>query len=160
MTMKTFHTLISLSIVLVCLGSTVGCKPKGLDVQPIEGVVTLDGEPFADVTISLFPMEATGHMGFANTDNEGRYRISSLGGVSQGGTTMGTYQVSFNKLVPDGRVPTAAEMDAPDFNPRHFSGLDRTKDLVPKKYQLPSTSGFEITVQKGKNEYNFDLLSK
>ena len=137
-----------------------GCGKKGLDVHAVEGVVTLDGEPFAAVTVSLFPKDADGSMGFANTDSEGRYRISTHGGVAQQGTTLGSYQVAFNKLVPDGRVPTDEEREDPNFDPSRFPGLDNSKDLVPKKYQLPNTSGFEITVEKGTNVHNFELLSK
>jgi len=158
--MRPFYLLPLFPLACACLFALSGCKPKGLDVHAIEGVVTLDGVPYADVTLTLFPMEQTGNMGFAKTDELGRYRITTLGGDFQQGTTLGTYKVAFNKIVPDGRVPTAEEQEAPNFNPARFSGLDRFKDLVPKKYQMPDTSGFEITVEKGKNVHNFELLSK
>jgi hypothetical protein len=145
---------------MLCLFVFTGCGSKTLDVHSVEGVVTLDGEPFADVTVSLFPTAPEGSMGFAVTDAQGKYRISTHGGASQKGTTLGTYQVALNKLVPDGRVPTPEEQEAPNFDPSRFSGLDKSKDLVPKKYQLPNTSGFEITVGKGENVHNFGLLSK
>lgn len=126
----------------------------------VEGLVTLDGVPADNVTITLFPTGPTGNMGFATTDAQGRYRITTLGAEVQKGTTIGTYQVALNKIVPDGKVPTQEEREAPDFNSAAFSGLDRTKDLVPLKYQMPQTSGFEITVEKGKNVFDFELLSK
>jgi hypothetical protein len=149
-----------LLIVFVCLSACIGCKPKGLDVHAVEGVVMLDGVPYGYVSVLLYPTEPTGDMGFALTDEQGHYRISAIGGAIQQGTTLGTYRVAFNKIVPDGRVPTAEEQADPNFNPARFPGLERTRDLVPRKYQLPDTSGFEITVEKGKNVHNFDLFSK
>jgi len=99
-------------------------------------------------------------MGFAVTDSEGRYRISTHGGTIQGGTTLGTYQVAFNKIVPAGRVPTAEEQEDPNFNPARFPGLDNTRDLVPTKYQQPNTSGFTIAVEQGNNVQDFDMTSR
>lgn len=157
--MKSFYPLSLLFAVFVLFACT-GCQSKGLDVYAVEGVVTLDGVPFEDVTISLFPAAPSGNMGFAVTDAEGRYRISTHGGAVQRGTTPGTYQVAFNKVVPDGKTPTAEEQNDPNFNPARFPGMERTKDLVPKKYQLPGTSEFEITVEKGRNVHNFELLSR
>jgi hypothetical protein len=95
-----------------------------------------------------------------DTNSQGRYQISTQGGTPGKGTTLGTYNIAFNKIVPDGKVPTAEEQEAPNFNPARFPGLEKTKDLVPSKYRTPKTSGFQITVEKGKNEHNFELLSK
>ena len=149
-----------MSVIVFGLFTCAGCKPKGLEVYAVEGVVTLDGVPFEDVTVTLFPADPSGDMGFANTDAEGRYRISTLGGAIQKGTTLGTYKIAFNKVAPEGRVPTAEELANPNFNPANFPGMNRLKDYVPKKYRMPDTSGFEITVKKGKNVHNFELFSE
>ena len=138
--MRPFYLLLSLPLVLVCLFACGGCKPKGLVVHAVEGIVTLDGAPFDKVTITLYPMEQTANMGFAVTDDQGHYRITTLGAAIQKGTTVGTYKVTFSKMEDDGR--------------------GGGRDTVPLKYQMPDTSEFEITVQKGTNEYNFDLVSK
>ena len=138
--MKPFYLLALLPAVFVCLSVCTGCKPKGLVVHAVEGIVTLDGAPFDRVTITLFPMDQAANMGFAVTDDQGHYRISALGGAIQQGTTVGTHKVTFSKMIDDGR--------------------GGGKDIVPRKYQMPDTSGFELTVEKGKNVYNFDLFSK
>jgi hypothetical protein len=154
-------TLYSLSLpFIVCLFVCIGCGEGGLPVHAVEGIITLDGEPLVDATITLYPIDATGNLGYANTDAEGHYKISAHGGAAQGGTTLGTYKIALNKIVPDGRVPTREEEADPNFDARRFAGLERVRDLVPKKYQSPETSELEITVEKGKNVRNFDLLSK
>ena len=139
--MKLFYSLL-LPFVFACLFACTGCKPRGLDVHAVEGIVTLDGKPFSGVTITLDPVEE-GNMGFANTDSQGYYKISTLGGTSQKGTTLGTYKIGFNKIVATGGGESGA-----------------TVDLAPKKYRDPNTSGFEITVKKGANIHNFELKSK
>jgi hypothetical protein len=114
-----------------------------LDVQSVEGVVTLDGEPFGGVTITLYPNDASGRRGYASTDAQGHYQISTEGGTVDGGTLVGSYGVGFNKEVADGP-----------------EGSEKTKNLVPEKYRLPETSGIEIQVEKGKNIHDFPLVSK
>lgn len=137
------------------------CK-KGLEVQFVEGNVTLDGKPFEHVVITFHPIEGgDGRFGFASTDEKGYYRISTLGGKPEGGTTLGSYGVSFSKEVPAGKQPTEEEKAT---NPNwEYSGkydLDKVDELAPKKYVDPKTSGFTVTVEKGKNLFNFDLFSK
>jgi len=157
--MKPFP-LSPLLFIVVCLLALAGCGPRGLDVHAVEGIVTLDGEPYVGVTVLLHPTDPSGHMGFANTDERGHYRISAIGGAVQGGTTLGTYRVAFSHLVPDGRVPTPEEEVAPNFNPARFPGLERTREIAPRRYQSPDTSGFEIIVERGRNVHNFDLSSQ
>lgn len=137
-----------------------GCGPKGLDVQFVEGVVTFDGEPFTDVTISFTPLDE-GNPGFAATDANGYYRLTTLGGEPEGGTTVGSYAVSFDKTVPAGRRPTQAEMAAdPEWESSGKFDMDRVEQLVPKQYVEPSTSGFTVDVKTGTNKFDFDLKSK
>ena len=158
--MKTNLWYTFVGVLLTCVAWNAGCQ-SGLVVHAVEGVVTLDGSPEENVTVTLYPKDQSGNMGFARTDAEGRFRISTLGGALQKGTTLGDYQVGFNKFVPPpGAVPTQEEMAAPNFDPSKWAGLGDAIDIMPKKYREPGSSGYEITVGKGKNVYNFELLSK
>jgi hypothetical protein len=147
------------SFFLLCLLSN-GCRPEGIAVNAVEGTVTLDGQPFEDVTVTFMPTGSGGDMGFAGTNAQGKYQLSMLGARPLAGITEGEYNVTFDKTVPDGPRPTEAELADPNFEPSGKYNMDKTKQLVPKKYLDASTSGFTVKVEKGKNVHNFDLLSK
>jgi hypothetical protein len=120
----------------------IGCKPQGPEVFSVEGIVTLDGKPFDFVTITFTPRE-TGRMGFATTNAEGKFKLSTIGAKPETGTTFGEYSVSFNKEVLIKPPPS-----------------EKTKQLVPKKYLSPETSDFNVSVENRKNVFNFELKSK
>lgn len=143
----------------VCCFLVTGCGEKSLPVNSVTGQVTLDGQPFDDVTITFTPI-SEGEMSFAATDAQGKYALSTLGAKPQAGAMVGEYGVSFDKTVPDGARPTEAELADPDFEPAKKYDMDKMKQMVPAKYTDSSTSGFTVKVEKGKNEHNFDLLSK
>jgi hypothetical protein len=136
-----------------------GCGPAGPPVNAVEGTVTLDGKPFDYVTVS-FMSATTSDLGFAGTDAQGHYKLSMLGAKPETGIVVGEYTVIFDKTVPDGPRPTEAELANPDFDPSSKYNMDKTKQLVPKKYLSSSTSGFKVKVEKGKNTFDFELLSK
>lgn len=136
-----------------------GCKPKGLDVEFVEGVVTLDGRPVDDVTVSFTPVEG-GSPGYAATDEQGYFKLSTLGGKPQGGTTVGTYAVSFDKIVPAGKRPTPEQMEAdPEWESSGKYDTGMTRQLIPKRYVDPATSGFTVEVIRGNNRFDFELLN-
>ena len=75
---------------LMCLGMAVGClagcggADDGFAYQPVSGVVTVDGEPVAGLTVSFAPQTAaleSGRPSVATTDEEGRYVAKTLDGV-------------------------------------------------------------------------------
>ena len=137
---------------------SIGCR-RGPEVYRVAGVVTLDGNPYQGVTVTFYPTDG-GSMGFAGTDDNGRYNISTFGAKADAGTMLGKYDVSFSKVVLDGPQPTAEELADPNFDPSKKYNTERTRELVPKRYVSPATSGFSVVVEKGKNEFNFDLKSK
>jgi hypothetical protein len=137
-----------------------GCRPAGPEVNVVEGIVTLDGQPFDDVTITFISAHHSSDMGFAGTNAQGRYQLSMLGAKPFTGVTEGEYNVIFDRTVPDEPRPTQTELADPNFEPSAKYNMDKTKQLVPKKYLNASTSGFTVKVEKGKNIHNFDLLSK
>jgi hypothetical protein len=132
---------IIVSLFIFAFVSGCGGSKYELDVNRVDGVVTLDGNPFNEVTVTFIPVDG-GEMGFARTNATGEYQISALGGKPQGGTTEGEYDVIFDKLLPESDTG------------------DKMKQYVPPKYLDAKTSGFKVRVEKGKNVFNFDLTSK
>jgi len=86
-----------------------------------------------------------GQPGYATTDANGHYQLSTLQGAVDAGTTPGEYLVTISKVVP-GDAPAA-----PGFSPP-------PKHLIPVRYGQTGTSGLTATVEnKRSNEINFDL---
>jgi len=131
---------------LIVLLSLLGCS-GGLDVQMVEGTVTLNGTPLDSVVLTFVPDDG-GVMGYAKTNEQGKYKLSTLTGREGAGTTVGTYKVSFEKTIED---VSKRRGDIPNF---------ATIQVVPKKYLDAKTSGFAVEVEKGKNVFNFDLVGQ
>lgn len=99
----------------------------------VTGKVTLDGEPLVGATVEFSP--AGGSPAYGVTDEQGRYKL--LFSSEQGGAPVGEHRVritSFSEAKP------------------------RIKERVPLQYNRQS----ELTreVGRGKQEHNFDLLTK
>ena len=76
----------------------VGCGKPGPQVQYVEGVVVLDGEPVADATVVFVPEAADGLVATGRTNAEGRFTLTSVrGGKPNGGALVGEYAVTFSK---------------------------------------------------------------
>lgn len=128
------------AVVALALGSLLahGCsaKPTGMpDVAPVTGIVTLNGEPLAGVSV-VFESES-GHTSFGTTDSTGSYQLVAPGS-QQGGV------VGLNK------VRITSQLDAPPG--------PGWKDPIPARYN--SASELSAQVNPGKNSFNFELERK
>ena len=143
--------------------ASVGCGSgaKTSKTEPVEGVVTLDGAPVADATVTFVPVqEGAGVSATGTTDAEGKYRLSAMGsgirGEAGAGTLPGEYYVGVMKVnIPS--IPTNEEAVDP--------GTKRPTDVpmthvVPEKFNNPQTSGIKRTVKQGKNDIPIELNSK
>lgn len=121
----------------------VGCGGSGAsdlpDLGKVTGVVTLDGAPLADATVSFQSKEA-GRMASGKTDAQGRYTLYLLNDIE--GAPVGQNEVYITTAVP-----------ADDADPK--SGKP---ERLPAKYNAKTTLSAEV--EPGKNEFNFDLQSK
>jgi hypothetical protein len=119
-----------------------GCGPKGPDVQFVEGVVTLDGEPFAGAAVAFTPAAPGGVSAAGKTDAEGRFRLNATQGKKYGqGTVVGDYIVTVTKLFwPEGAT-----------EPDH---------ITPLVYENSKDSPLRATIVKGRNTFEFALTSK
>jgi hypothetical protein len=109
---------ISWRFVACLLGvSTVGCGDEGL--VPVEGKVTLDGQPLANATVMFSPLKATGPGPFAGTtDAEGRFAMRNPAD-DRSGAAVGEYMVFITTVKSDpsgmeGAPPPAQKEVVPD----------------------------------------------
>lgn len=151
------------------LSLLVGCGTSDPDVNYVEGVVTMGGNPLPDATVIFSPVAGSeGRPATGKTDAAGVYKLTDLQATAVGaGAAIGEYQVSINKSsgveigagLGEGEVADdAAEDQGAGMAPDKVIGL---KSLVPDKYTRPDTSGLTATVKAGRNEgVNFDLTEK
>ena len=134
-----------------------GCgeKGKGLNVEFVQGVVTLDGEVVAGATISFIPVDREGPTetagGFSGAN--GVYRITSSNGTPEKGAVAGEYHVTVDKYLTEVIYPPGKEGD-PDVETKVA-----TKYFLPDVYREVKTTPLTVTVNKGKNTINLELKS-
>lgn len=123
---------------LMLLGSTAGCGGNE-DLAGVHGTVTMDGEPLADALVTFAPVEP-GRPAAGRTDEQGRYELVFSRDAE--GALIGEHIVSIStyNVVP-------GEGDSEKVVP----------ERVPAKYNVNSQE--KVTVEKGSNEFNFDLDS-
>jgi len=151
------------------LSLLVGCGSSDPDVNYVEGVVTMGGNPLADATVIFSPVEGSGgRPATGKTDAAGVYKLTDLqAATANSGAAIGEYQVSINKSSGDqigaglgegDTIDDAAEDQGANMAPDKVIGM---KSLVPDKYTRADTSGLTATVKAGRNEgVNFDLTAK
>ena len=160
-----YRPFVLLSVMIsVCM--VMGCPKtgKGLKVEYVEGILTVDGTPTAGVFVTFLPesdstgLEAAGGI----TDDQGVYKLTSNNGDIDKGALAGKYKVTVSKITSedflneDGTFKPGA--------PRDSSGqLMGTKEtqLMPKNYLTSRTTPLEATVEAGvKNTINLEVKSQ
>ncbi|MCL2625035.1 MAG: hypothetical protein FWD31_15345 [Planctomycetaceae bacterium] len=127
----------------------VGCGPRGLRVEYVEGIVTLDGAPVTEATVTFLPTKETPPMEMATsvTDANGVYKLSSVTGKAAAGAVAGEYRVMVTKSTPD-----AGEVEYGAVRP-----LVKYTHHLPAAYRDPQNSPLIVTVKKGKNNIPLEL---
>jgi hypothetical protein len=118
-----------------------GCNRSGLDLAPVEGVVTFKGAPVDNAGVLFKP--ATGPIAFGTTDSQGHFRLTT---ANQDGALVGEHRVGISKT----------QQLAPQVAGEHFPRYE-TKYLIPQKYGSPETSGLKATVTSDDNQVEFKL---
>ena len=138
------------------LATVPACGGGAIKTEGVTGVVTLDGEPLANATVYFTPAEgSSGASQSVGTTNEaGEYKLQTLLGAADAGTTPGDYVVTIDCVdeVPTGDMKLNDDGDE----------VPETEEIqrVPARYLNASTSGLTATVVKGANTFNFDLTSE
>ena len=148
------------SALLVGLLLCVGCGPKGrsLQVEYVEGVITLDGQPIGEASVTFIPVNGGDGTETAGgySDAQGAYKLTSMNGDPEKGAIAGEYRTIVSKIVVND--PTAGLSDE---EAAKFSGVASTQtQLLHKIYQDRKNTPLSFTVTKGKNKIDIELLSK
>jgi hypothetical protein len=134
---RTVRRCFLLAAVLVL---AVGCNRSGLDLAPVEGVVTYKGSPVAEAGVMFAPQQGPSAM--ATTDTEGKFALTT---ANHEGALIGQHRVSISK------VDTIAIPQ-----PRGFP-LYQHKSHIPEKYADVSTSELTADVIDDDNHFEFKL---
>jgi len=151
--MKKYAALIAL--VLCATTLFVGCGKKVVKTEGVTGKVTLDGAPLPDANVFFVPVDKNSGAldSFAKTGEDGTYKLQTLTGAANAGTTPGKYLVRFDaqESVDTGKTETVNDQEVPILD---------SKSILPRRYNDEKTSGFEVEVVPGANTFDFDLESK
>jgi len=132
---------------------TTGCGDGKLSTINVSGTVTFDGQPLAGATVNFSPQSSEGQPAYGVTDADGKYKLQTLLGNPDAGTTPGEYAVTISKTekeVSTGMSEGSSKRDtsAPPPPP---------KSLIPERYGRADKSGLTATVGKESTVINFDL---
>ena len=162
---KTCQAVRSLVVVATCclaIGA-VGCGRKGPDVQFVTGVVRLDGEPLEGAIVSFSPREGEGLAAVGTTQGDGRFTLNAAASRPGSGTTTGEYVVLVDKT-EYAEFPDIAP-DDPLYGTREHDRLIYEAQATPPKWITPrlyaevDSSPLTAVVERGHNEFVFELVS-
>jgi hypothetical protein len=136
------------SLVVGCLGGLVvaaGCRgqadPRPARV-PFKARVVLGDTPVADAVVVLSP-QGDGHAATGMSDAAGDVVFSTFG--SRDGVVPGRYSVMISKT--EASSGDAVSSDDPAYDPAKAAAAIRpARELLPKRYKSPTTSGLTVDV--------------
>ena len=135
----------------------VGCADRGkpLQVEFVQGTVSLDGEPVSEANVSFIPIDQEGQTERAGgySDNHGRYRLTSANGNPEQGAVAGEYRIVVQKILTE-TIPS------PDPDDGSASAVFKTTHMLPEIYRDRKKTPLAATVNKGKNTIDIELKSK
>jgi len=136
-------SLAPLLLVLVC-----GCwGSDGPTTYPVQGLVQYEGEPVEGATVTLIPTATDGRSASGTTDTEGTFEVTTY--VSPSLQTSGAMPGEYDIVVSKMEVRELDEDLSPEEAQAAFQKLGPPKNLLPRKYRSPNTSGLSVTIEDG-----------
>ena len=136
----------------VALLPVLGCTQAGPKIVPVSGVVTLNGKPLANATVTFAPVapdgenNAAGDSSIGKTNANGEYTLTTSRGVA--GAIVGKHRV---------RVTLMAAQPNPESDERFPRGAMR--DKIPVRYNgAEPVLSWEVKPD-GPNKADFALTS-
>ncbi|MBQ7813863.1 MAG: carboxypeptidase regulatory-like domain-containing protein [Thermoguttaceae bacterium] len=144
--MKKFALLL---VALATLAVLPACS-NAIKTEGVYGVVTYNGEPLADANVKFIPSDSTGSQSVGKTNEKGEYKLQTLLGAADAGTTPGEYKVTVDCVEPyeTGNMIEENGTEIPE---------TKVRSVIPETYGRPETSGLTATVVEGDNVINFEL---
>lgn len=138
------------------LATVPACGGGAIKTEGVSGVVTLDGEPLPNATVYFTPVDKTSgaQQSVGRTNEAGEYKLQTLLGKADAGTTPGDYVVTIDCVDEVETGGTTTNDDGEEVP--EMEEIQR----VPSRYLNGETSGLTATVVKGSNTFNFDLTSE
>jgi hypothetical protein len=133
-------------LVSLGLAATIcaGCSSSdGPQLAPVEGVVTLDGQPLPAASI-LFQPDAGGRPATGLSDDQGRF-------------TMQTFEAGDGAHVGMNKVSVAKQAVTAPKRKLEEGEFEDVKFVTPVKYASPNTSGLSVDVQPDMGPIKLDL---
>ncbi len=149
--MKTRQKLVALAAFFVGAIVLPSCD-DAIKTEGVAGVVTYNGAPLAEATVHFVPTDASGSASYGTTNEKGEYKLQTLLGAADAGTTPGKYKVFVTCTEAFDSDETYVDVDGEE------KTMTEVESIIPKRYTDENTSGFEANVVKGSNEFNFDLV--
>ncbi len=140
------YSIASMSPLLLVL--VAGCwSAGGPTTFPVEGLVQYEGKPIEGATVTLIPKETEGRSASGMTDSEGTFEVTTYVSpkLQAEGAMPGTYDIVVSKM----EVRELAEDLSPQEAQAAFQKMGPPKNLLPKKYRSPNTSGLSVTIEDG-----------
>jgi hypothetical protein len=134
-----------------------GCS-RGPQFAQVEGIVTLDGKPLADVEVVFLPDPEKGNFGphsTAYTDEDGRFRMYCEKSAAAG-VVLGPQRVIIRDITTLPDPPGARGEPKPPPPKSNPSRVPR----FPLTYALPAQTPFrDIEINPGPQTFTFDVKS-
>lgn len=131
-----------------------GCQ-KGPKTGTVEGVVTMDGQPLANVLVTFTPVEG-GMASTGTTDEQGKYTLVYPGGK---GALVGKHKVSVRTL-PKAQAATEISSDDPSYEAAYSGAVQSSSttafvEPIPPKYNVQTE--LVVEVKSGRNKIDLPL---
>lgn len=142
-----------LAIVLFTLGcSGPSADPGGIPrLLPVQGVVTVDGQPLEGAVVTFLPTDQQGSLTVAETNADGNYMLKYQG---MPGTASGSYKVGISLIqTPEGKSMSLGAQTALSPPP----GFDTAIERLPKKYSDLGLTVLTADVSERGGTYDFPL---
>ena len=131
---------------LIILGTSIGCIGSSAEHGHVTGVVTINGSPVENATVTFAPVEG-GRSAIATTQADGSYELHYTPGVKgakKGANTVRITTYEAPELDDNNRVVTPATPER--FPPEYSRGKEITVDVTSGE----NTFDFTITADKQK----------